>query len=102
MPCPRWGARPRAFPPTRPRLMATASPSTERAGGGFFTRIMDGVADVGEIVLAWVEAVGAIVMFAGQTLSWLFTRVPRRDTLILALYQIGVRSLPVVALTGTF
>src|SRR5690606_40761738 len=31
-----------------------------------------------------------------------FTRVPRRDTLILALYQIGVRSLPVVALTGTF
>lgn len=82
--------------------MATGSPSTERASGGFLTRVSDGVADVGEIVLAWVEAVGALALFACQTLSWLFTRVPRRDTLVLALYQIGVRSLPVVALTGTF
>lgn len=60
------------------------------------------MADIGEIVLAWVESVGDIVLFAFQTLSWLVTRLPRRDTLFLSLYQIGVRSLPVVALTGTF
>ena len=33
---------------------------------------------------------------------WLVTRLPRRDTLIPAFYNIGVLSLPVIALTGTF
>src|SRR5580704_15355673 len=33
---------------------------------------------------------------------WMFTRLPRRETLVPAFYQIGVLSLPVVALTGTF
>jgi phospholipid/cholesterol/gamma-HCH transport system permease protein len=37
-----------------------------------------------------------------RTFSWLLSRVPRRDTLIPAFYKIGVLSLPVVALTGTF
>src|SRR5580704_6053225 len=32
---------------------------------------------------------------------WMFTRLPRRETLLPAFYQIGVLSLPVVALTGT-
>jgi len=34
--------------------------------------------------------------------SWLFSRLPRRGTLLPNFYQIGVLSLPVVALTGTF
>jgi phospholipid/cholesterol/gamma-HCH transport system permease protein len=37
-----------------------------------------------------------------RTFTWLFARLPRRDTLIPALYNIGVLSLPVIALTGTF
>src|SRR6185436_7458674 len=37
-----------------------------------------------------------------RTVSWLVSRMPRRDTLIPAFYNIGVLSLPVIALTGTF
>ena len=43
-----------------------------------------------------------LTLFSLNTLSWLFTRLPRRETLLQSFYQIGVRSLPVVALTGTF
>ena len=35
-------------------------------------------------------------------LAWLFTRLPRRDTLFSNMYAIGVQSVPVVALIGTF
>jgi phospholipid/cholesterol/gamma-HCH transport system permease protein len=37
-----------------------------------------------------------------NTMGWLLTRLPRRGTLMPAFYQIGVLSLPVVALTGLF
>ncbi|HVT27791.1 MAG TPA: ABC transporter permease [Lacipirellulaceae bacterium] len=43
-----------------------------------------------------------MALFMWRTLSWLVSRLPRRDTLIPAFYNIGVLSLPVVALTGTF
>ncbi|MDZ4817872.1 MAG: ABC transporter permease [Planctomycetota bacterium] len=46
--------------------------------------------------------VGDVALFAWHTMQWLFTRMPRRETLLPAFYQIGVLSLPVVALTGTF
>lgn len=81
---------------------ASARNSPSRTSLGFFGRLSEGVADVGELTLAWVESIGDIVLFAWQTLAWLFTRLPRRDTLVFALYQIGIRSLPVIALTGTF
>jgi hypothetical protein len=35
-------------------------------------------------------------------LRWLFTASPKRGTLLPVFYQVGVLSLPVVALTGTF
>ncbi|MBL9090466.1 MAG: ABC transporter permease [Planctomycetaceae bacterium] len=41
-------------------------------------------------------------MFIGATLRWTFTRLPKRETLMPNFYQIGVLSLPVIALTGTF
>ena len=82
--------------------MSTGTASNDRSAPGLFGRVFDGIADIGELTIAWVESVGAIVLFACQTFSWMITRLPRRDTLVLALYQIGVRSLPVVALTGTF
>src|SRR5690606_22105530 len=37
-----------------------------------------------------------------RTLRWLVTRLPRWDTLLANFNQVGVLSLPVVALTGTF
>ncbi|MFM7843421.1 MAG: MlaE family ABC transporter permease, partial [Planctomycetota bacterium] len=41
-------------------------------------------------------------LFCWQTLRWLCTRLPRGETLWPNFYQVGVLSLPVVALTGTF
>lgn len=81
---------------------ASIGPQSTGRPPGFFGRVSEGVADIGEITLAWVESVGDIVLFAWQTFTWMVTRLPRRDTMVFAFYQIGVRSLPVVALTGTF
>src|SRR5262249_21947694 len=45
---------------------------------------------------------GEIGLFSLLTIRWMCTRLPRKDTLLPSFYQIGVLSLPVVALTGTF
>ncbi len=60
------------------------------------------IADLGALVVDWITELGSISLFAAQTFRWLFTRLPRRETLLPCFYQIGVLSLPVVALTGTF
>jgi len=67
------------------------------------------VADLGENVLGFfaffrrqVEAVGEVTLFGLQTVRWMFLRPPQRETLLPNFHQIGVMSLPVVALTGTF
>jgi phospholipid/cholesterol/gamma-HCH transport system permease protein len=64
--------------------------------------LVNWVADIGAVAMNWVTAVGSVFFFTMQTLSWLFTRVPSKDTLLPNFYQVGVRSLPVVALVGTF
>jgi phospholipid/cholesterol/gamma-HCH transport system permease protein len=60
------------------------------------------VADLGAVVINWIAALGDVAMFSWQTFRWMFTRLPRKDTLLPNFYQIGVLSLPVIALTGTF
>jgi len=45
---------------------------------------------------------GDVTFFAWRTLMWLLVRLPRRGTLLPVMYQVGVLSLPVVALTGMF
>lgn len=62
----------------------------------------DWIADFGDVVVGNVAALGDLVMFIGATLRWTFTRLPKRETLMPNFYQIGVLSLPVIALTGTF
>lgn len=62
----------------------------------------DWVADWGAAVIDSVVAVGDLVVFCWQTFCWLATRLPRRGTIFPCFYQVGVLSLPVVALTGTF
>lgn len=64
--------------------------------------VADSIADVGAVVIRWVETLGDMALFLWRTISWLLSRLPRRDTLIPSFYNIGVLSLPVVALTGTF
>jgi len=61
-----------------------------------------GVTHVGSLTLAAVDGMGNFAVFTGKTCGWLFSRLPRRETLIPSMYQIGVKSLPVVMLTGTF
>jgi phospholipid/cholesterol/gamma-HCH transport system permease protein len=60
------------------------------------------VADWGRVVIDSVVAVGDFSLFVFRTFVWLFTRWPQRETIVPNFYQVGVRSLPVVALTGTF
>jgi len=62
----------------------------------------DWVADLGAVVIDWVVGLGNLSLFGLRTAGWLLSRLPRRETLVPACYHIGVLSLPVVALTGTF
>lgn len=64
--------------------------------------VADWFADLGQLAVSIILALGDISIFSARTVRWLFTRLPRRETLLPAFYQIGVLSLPVVALTGTF
>lgn len=45
---------------------------------------------------------GDMAIFAGKMFVWLFTTLPRKGTILPNFYHVGVLSLPVVALTGTF
>ncbi|RMG03165.1 MAG: ABC transporter permease [Planctomycetota bacterium] len=71
---------------------------TELPGGP----VAEWVADVGDRVIDAVAALGSFAMFTWWTMRWLFSKAPKRETIIWNFYQIGVLSLPVVALTGTF
>jgi phospholipid/cholesterol/gamma-HCH transport system permease protein len=81
----------------------STSGSADRGWDGQRGNILaDFVSDIGGLVIDWLVALGDMASFMLSTLSWLMTRLPRRATLLPAFYQIGVLSLPVVALTGTF
>ncbi|HEV3263489.1 MAG TPA: ABC transporter permease [Gemmataceae bacterium] len=49
-----------------------------------------------------VAALGDLAAFGGRMLAWLVRRRPVRGTLLGSLYAVGVLSVPVVAVTGTF
>jgi phospholipid/cholesterol/gamma-HCH transport system permease protein len=49
-----------------------------------------------------IAALGDFTLFTAQTLSWTVRRRPAPRTLIASFYQVGVRSVPVVAATGMF
>ena len=70
--------------------------------GGPLLAVADWIADLGGLVMDWIIGLGNISTFSMRTFGWMFTRLPRRETLLPNFYQIGVLSLPVVALTGTF
>jgi len=82
--------------------MASDSTTISRRRGGPIQAVSDWIADLGGLVLNWVVGIGDISEFFFRTLSWIVRRMPRSDTLLPNFYQIGVLSLPVVALTGTF
>ena len=82
--------------------MASSPLSRERSDHGFFDAVIDWVSSLGGLVMNWVIAIEDVLEFFLRTLGWIVRRKPRGDTLLPNFYQIGVLSLPVVALTGTF
>jgi phospholipid/cholesterol/gamma-HCH transport system permease protein len=57
---------------------------------------------LGAVGFSAVCALGDLGIFAGRTIAWMFRRRPARGTLIPNFYFVGVRSVPVVAITGMF
>jgi phospholipid/cholesterol/gamma-HCH transport system permease protein len=77
--------------PARRGLLLAVADWIADFGGGVMNVTMDGITGLGQIATFTLELFG-----------WMLTRLPRRETLMPSFYQIGVLSLPVVALTGTF
>jgi phospholipid/cholesterol/gamma-HCH transport system permease protein len=90
--------------------MATGSPAQTPAQGrrdtGLLGGLVDGaadwIADLGQRVMEGLCGLGSISLFTFSTIRWLLSRAPRPETIWSNFYEIGVLSLPVVALTGTF
>lgn len=78
------------------------SVANAHARGGFAQMLVDWIIDLGDVIIGWFMAVGDVALFALRTFRWLFSRLPKRETILPNFYQIGVLSLPVIALTGTF
>ena len=57
---------------------------------------------VGEQAFDIIADVGDAAWFAVLTLGWMFRKLPRWSVMVPNLYAIGVSSVPVVAITGTF
>jgi phospholipid/cholesterol/gamma-HCH transport system permease protein len=81
---------------------ATPIPTDRRVSSKRFPTVVEWITDLGGLVMDGVIGLGNISTFSLRTFGWLFARLPRRETLVPAFYQIGVLSWPVVALTGTF
>ena len=71
--------------------MATASPA--RIGP---------VTSLGNHAILALTLLGDFTIFSLRTFYWLFTRRPAPKTLLPSLYMVGVRSVPVVSITGMF
>ena len=71
--------------------MATARRDSARAVSVF-----------GAVIENALTGLGDLALFSGKTIAWLWRRRPSRGTLVSNFYYVGVRSVPVVAITGTF
>jgi phospholipid/cholesterol/gamma-HCH transport system permease protein len=82
--------------------MATANSTSNPRPQGFLAALSDSMADWGGVVIDSVTTTGDLTLFSLRVGSWLCTRLPKWETLLPNFYQVGVLSLPVIALTGTF
>lgn len=65
-------------------------------------RRQSSVEQLGARVVDFIAGVGEFVQFLGQIFLWLCARRPFRNTLLPTFYEVGVLSVPVVSITGTF
>ena len=80
----------------------SSTSNATRPSGGLFQAVADWIAEVGGVAIDWLAGLGNITLFVFRTAMWLTTRRVRPGTLLPSFYQIGVRSVPVVSLTGLF
>jgi phospholipid/cholesterol/gamma-HCH transport system permease protein len=66
------------------------------------TRTANTIGALGGKAYQAVSLLGDIAIFAGNTLAWMVRRRPGHGTLLASFYNVGVMSVPVVAITGTF
>src|SRR5881398_30771 len=71
--------------------MATAGPSKPGP-----------ISSLGGVAVHAVTLLGDFSIFTLQTFGWMFRRRPAPGTLLPSFYTVGVRSVPVVAITGMF
>lgn len=83
-------------------MSSLPSPSQPHLSPSVRDAFVQWISDWGGIVVDAVTTLGDMTMFAGRMFLWLFTARPSKGTLMPNFYHVGVLSLPVVALTGTF
>ena len=62
----------------------------------------DGIGHWAEVVYDALAAFGDLAIFAGRSFAWTLWRRPATRSLVPIFYAVGVRSVPVVAVTGLF
>jgi phospholipid/cholesterol/gamma-HCH transport system permease protein len=60
------------------------------------------IARLGDSVYKALTVLGDWTIFAGRTIGWLFRRRPPRNSVLTSCHDIGVRSVGVIMVTGTF
>lgn len=60
------------------------------------------IGKLGGLGYALIAGLGELAIFGARTLGWTLRRLPARGTLLASCYSVGVRSVPVVAITGGF
>ena len=78
--------------------LATVTQNSQRISAG----MVRSVGNWGAVVIDGLITLGDMALFTLSLFRWLFTTSPKRGTILPVFYQVGVLSLPVVALTGTF
>jgi phospholipid/cholesterol/gamma-HCH transport system permease protein len=81
----------RCSAPRMEQPMATAEPSKPGP-----------ILSLGSVALRAVTLLGDFAIFSVQTFGWMIRRRPAPGTLLPSFYLVGVRSVPVVAITGMF
>jgi phospholipid/cholesterol/gamma-HCH transport system permease protein len=84
--------------------MSTDSPAIRPNGAPATLRgaVADSIADWGGATIDGIQTIGDLSIFSVRVAGWMVGRLPRYETLLPNFYQVGVLSLPVIALTGTF
>src|SRR5207244_13619668 len=60
------------------------------------------ISNLGALAYEAINVLGDVSLFAANTLAWMARRRPAASSFWTSCYNVGVRSLPVVAITGTF